>query len=1575
MTYRSLSANLSRLLAAVLSIQMVLGDMPAFASLPPSPRPLASSVSVSANPSFSLSAEASDLRALLAGAGSFGGAVPAATSAPLLIHIQDIHGHPRAQKNIEIAVDRLVSRAHLGGVLLEGLSGELDAASFRKSPVREVTDAAIEELLVERRLSGAAAALLSGSGPVPPVTGLEDERIYRANLAAVPAALASQPSFTSGLAPIVDALGDLKKKIFNEQLFITDLAVSRYEDGRMPLVSLLALLSHRGATLDAAMASILKVQAAEQLYDAADVGSELRGLVDRLRGRLSPSEAAALFDASFRFQKGRLRLEEFLETLTSLCAAHSIDLASYPNLRLHLEHALLVQSVSPDELYAAVERLRPMALSPLATTDAERDLLALDRRARLLSKLSKMTMSPSEWAELRAPARRSDNAGISALSASLASLEESLEPAKNFYRYAEQRNREFEANIRRASASAGSQPLLVVAGGFHGDAIARVAAHLGRRYVSFTPSTGDLRSWDAAAPLRDLARPLDVWDQAAEARSQTLAPAPAPVGAVSRIAAAAIARGTMTNNAAAIQWGRETLGRLGISYRSADVTRTRSGAHVRVHVARGGRESTLDVTYGNAGIVMVAMQGFFARTLGRLWKAIVRLYYARFGITITDINLHTGGKVWIRVVPRKPGNGVNFYRADITGVSMAARRIPAALGFIARNRRRLTGLEIHGFEVLTVEHLLFGLSVNRIRDADIYVYGNELPILDGSAQMFVDALRPLQGWSPPAPEFRLHEPVVFRRDNKTAVMFLPLDDDETDSEFIFVGNYGTLQKTPIEFRVSVKDGDLGELVAEVGSHPTFLERPLSDVQPHFFNGAHAYAPGELEDPNRSRLVPRPNYVDVSNPDNWTNGNIDLERLARHKVMDLIGDTSLLEFTKNARGKWRVIALGTGHRDTAEAMIKVASGYRYPVGYQQLVDINLAELLAANKISPALHDYIVAKLEPYRDYDKDLITAGNPQDVPPLPADVLARLNTAFRWAGQPPRDLPGVLEDIKQYFLRSNGSALVTVSENVATQRFVPDQIREIDVQLWDENVTERTFLVSFARGGELVENRPKVKLVMSKYPGNEQFSQAIYNGRRADEAIEVRRRRAMGPGYVPRTASDRAMEGFPKMGPQKGEFYTVEWVEDQHARYSMVLTRPNLSLQDTEVDFDAFWAHASGEVERQHLGAAEQVDVARAAAEMMTDGFLTLFRDRPLTAAPMTGHLIENIDFTRDFVYDPVDKRAGLGMVRSLRAVGVEQFLFHVLHLQMTYEFDRQSKFLPAPGRRIRKEWQPFAMRTDALLEGVQAALEKNFGAVAGRAAALVWFQRYLEAVQNVEQGPLQNKGADADRTWKFRYIRVLSQYRPLENEPPPAPGSPHEDSIGFADGQAIRPVLLAKIQTLRAEVAQDEVSGAVRWIARLVSRLTLLPMEVSLRLAPLTEAVAFSSMGIFIREILIGSGAITNHLWAATLGAAGSLIAWLLSHTIVLVTSVDGQRWVEFPQLALRLRLKIYWLGAIVAVLPNLAYETGGPTLAFATALVAAALHFDVNPPVLAERQGEDAAPLLGLRQRIRRFVDGSA
>lgn len=102
---------------------------------------------------------------------------------------------------------------------------------------------------------------------------------------------------------------------------------------------------------------------------------------------------------------------------------------------------------------------------------------------------------------------------------------------------------------------------------------------------------------------------------------------------------------------------------------------------------------------------------------------------------VSGVGLHSGQTCLLRCLPAAPGTGISFLRTDLEG----SKRIQASARKRTEHPRR-TALREGSAEVHTVEHLLSAVYVLGIDDLLIEMDGQEMPGMDGSAQLFLDAL-------------------------------------------------------------------------------------------------------------------------------------------------------------------------------------------------------------------------------------------------------------------------------------------------------------------------------------------------------------------------------------------------------------------------------------------------------------------------------------------------------------------------------------------------------------------------------------------------------------------------------------------------------------------------------------------------------------------------------------------------------------------------------------------------------------------------------------------------------------------
>ena len=107
----------------------------------------------------------------------------------------------------------------------------------------------------------------------------------------------------------------------------------------------------------------------------------------------------------------------------------------------------------------------------------------------------------------------------------------------------------------------------------------------------------------------------------------------------------------------------------------------------------------------------------------------------RIPVSCSGVGLHSGAPVRMKILPGAAGSGIVFRRVDLDGFEIQAT---------GRNVARVsyaTSLMKKGVLISTTEHLLSALVGTGIDNAIIELDNLEVPILDGSALPFVEAIR------------------------------------------------------------------------------------------------------------------------------------------------------------------------------------------------------------------------------------------------------------------------------------------------------------------------------------------------------------------------------------------------------------------------------------------------------------------------------------------------------------------------------------------------------------------------------------------------------------------------------------------------------------------------------------------------------------------------------------------------------------------------------------------------------------------------------------------------------------------
>ena len=233
--------------------------------------------------------------------------------------------------------------------------------------------------------------------------------------------------------------------------------------------------------------------------------------------------------------------------------------------------------------------------------------------------------------------------------------------------------------------------------------------------------------------------------------------------------------------------------------------------------------------------------------------------------------LHSGRASRARVSPGRPGEGIRFIRRDLG----ATATVPATLDAAIPASRRLL-LERDRARVSTPEHLLAALFGLGIADAEVDLWGDELPFLDGSAGPFAEALWDASGpESDEAAPWRVVRGFAVRRAG-AACLLVP-DDELRLSASLDFGASSSLRPQRLGFRLD---------------DPWSFRRRLASARSFGFEAeagglrARGLARGASL---RNLLVYGPRSHSPLNPEGSRFG----DEPVRHKLLDALGGLALL----------------------------------------------------------------------------------------------------------------------------------------------------------------------------------------------------------------------------------------------------------------------------------------------------------------------------------------------------------------------------------------------------------------------------------------------------------------------------------------------------------------------------------------------------------------------------------------------------------------------------------------------------------------------------------------------------------
>jgi len=263
-------------------------------------------------------------------------------------------------------------------------------------------------------------------------------------------------------------------------------------------------------------------------------------------------------------------------------------------------------------------------------------------------------------------------------------------------------------------------------------------------------------------------------------------------------------------------------------------------------------------------------------------------------VSIDGVGLHSGKQVNMRILPALPNSGIQFKRIDIPKNNII---IPSVFNVTSATLCTTISNE-YGVKISTIEHLmaaLFGLGID---NAMIELNNEEVPILDGSAKIFIENIKSagIKESNIPIKIISINKKISFEDNNK----FISIEPSKTNLLIDFEIKYKNSLIGTQRNLVDVYNSNLTEIF---DSRTFCLFEDVKKLQ------SMGFALGGSLD----------NAIVVKDNEVLNKGGLRNEKeFVNHKILDCIGDL----FLSGYKVVGKIVCSQGGHKLTNDLLRKV-----------------------------------------------------------------------------------------------------------------------------------------------------------------------------------------------------------------------------------------------------------------------------------------------------------------------------------------------------------------------------------------------------------------------------------------------------------------------------------------------------------------------------------------------------------------------------------------------------------------------------------------------------------------------------
>jgi len=424
----------------------------------------------------------------------------------LIVHIQDLHTHYQAHKNIASIIKHLARKHDINVILCEAKETDKGLSFFRPWVDKAVREKVAEENLKKGLLTGWEALDLSSDLDLV-LQGIEDKGLYMKDMDRFLEAEVFREDALKFVDLLRNIVENLKLHMYTKSQRAFDGKMRSYRDERTGIADYTRYLTklsdkrnidHKRFTNLSILLDTLEMEKGIN-FERAE--GEREAIIDILSENLADDEMKVLLEMSMKFKGNHISQNEFYQYLITLTTKLDIDMGSYPNFNLYTRYIATYHELDASKLFEEINNLEDLLADVLFAEEEQKRLFQISKNLIILRGLVDFKLTPDEfdyydgtktafevenWLEfLRLNSEYFQLTQYVPDDASV--IRDNIDTLEKFYKVAHERDEAFVRNIDQQFKERGMKTAILMTGGFHTPGVTRRLKEAGYSYVIISP--------------------------------------------------------------------------------------------------------------------------------------------------------------------------------------------------------------------------------------------------------------------------------------------------------------------------------------------------------------------------------------------------------------------------------------------------------------------------------------------------------------------------------------------------------------------------------------------------------------------------------------------------------------------------------------------------------------------------------------------------------------------------------------------------------------------------------------------------------------------------------------------------------------------------------------------------------------------------------------------------------------------------------------------------------------------------------------------------------------------------------